>query len=117
MFVLLSSFFSHSFAGFAEVEKKRPGPKKAKKEEVTPELEEGDGESAPVVKTVDRWRDSLLSSSSLSQVCMNINSTQKYSSSLHVIGIRDTLLSSPNLRLESKATLLSFHHLCVVPCE
>lgn len=62
MFCVLSS------AGFAEVEKKKPGPKKVKKEEPAVEDDVGTASSPVVVKTVDRWTESLLSSTSLSQV-------------------------------------------------
>lgn len=49
-------------------EKKKPGPKKPKKED--PAAVEGTDEAAAanVVKTVDRWSDSLLASTNLSQV-------------------------------------------------
>ena len=54
--------------GFAEEEKKRPGPKKVKKEEPASSESTEEGTTTNVIKTVDRWSDSLLASTNLSQV-------------------------------------------------
>lgn len=53
--------------GSAEVEKKKSGQKKTKKEEAEVGEVQDDGE---VVTTVDRWTDSLINSTSLSQVAI-----------------------------------------------
>ncbi|KAF6034673.1 BAZ1A [Bugula neritina] len=57
--------------GSAETDKKKPGPKKSKKEEVAEAKDEG-AEEGPQTCILDRWTDSLLNATSLSQIFLHM---------------------------------------------